>query len=163
MSEESTTASDARAGAAMLSLGAGIIHAFVIAEHFEESVLFGVFFACLAALQLAWAVALWRRPSRAVLLAGVAGNALVVAIWALSRTTGLPLGPEPWQAEAVGLADAVSTLFEVGIVLLGLVALRSRSALSFVPPVLARTLPAVTTGIAIGLTYLAAVGGGGHH
>ncbi len=47
--------------------------------------------------------------------------------------------------------------------MLALVALRSRSALSFVRPVLARTFPAVMAGAAIGLTYLAAVGGGGHH
>ena len=160
---QGTAASDAMAAAAMLSVGAAVIHALVVAEHFEESSLFGIFFVSAAVLQAAWAIALWRKPSRGLLVAGVIGNALVAAIWALSRTTGLPVGPEPWEAEPVGLADTVSTLFEAGIVVLAVVALRSRSALSFVRPVLARTLPAVTAGAAIGLTYLAAVAGGGHH
>jgi hypothetical protein len=34
-------------------------------------------------------------------------------VWFWSRTTGLPFGPEPGEAEAVGLADCAACLLEV--------------------------------------------------
>lgn len=46
------------------------------------------------------------------------GNATVVAVWAASRTTGLPIGPEPWMAESIGTLD----LLAVGLELLLVVA-----------------------------------------
>jgi|SRR5947209_20583595 len=52
------------------------------------------------------------------LAAGVVLCLGVVVVWALSRTTGLPIGPEPWQREPVGAADLIATADEVAIVLL---------------------------------------------
>jgi hypothetical protein len=159
---EVTRASDAMTSAALLSVGAGVIHAFVIADHFEEAASFGTFFVVLAVAQLGWAVALWRSPSRRLLVAAAIGSLLVAALWLVSRTVGLPVGPERWEAEPVGLADAVSTAFEILTTALAVVALRARAPLSFVRPVFARTLPAVTAGAVIGLTYLAAATGSHH-
>ena len=34
----------------------------------------------------------------------------------MSRTTGLPIGPDAGEAEAVGLADVVSTIYELAAV-----------------------------------------------
>ena len=55
-------------------------------------------------------------PSRRLLAAGVAGNASIVMTWALSRTTGLPFGPEAWTAEPATPLDVAATAFELGIV-----------------------------------------------
>lgn len=106
-----------RNGLATLSLGAAAIHFAVIAEHFDEYWLLGVFFVVTAWLQALWALAVVVRRERSLLLGGAFGNALIVFVWILSRTSGLPFGPEAGEAEAAGLADVVATAFESLIVL----------------------------------------------
>jgi hydrogenase/urease accessory protein HupE len=51
-------------------------------------------------------------------------------VWAISRTIGVPLGPQPWRPEAVGVADVLSTLDELAAVVLvaAVLALRARGA-----------------------------------
>ncbi|MGZ4105075.1 MAG: hypothetical protein ACXVP8_07410 [Actinomycetota bacterium] len=104
---------------APLSVGAGLIHAAVTALHFREYWLYGAFFVLSAAAQLGWAYLVARRSSRALLLTGVLGNAAIIALWLASRTIGLPIGPEPGAAEAVGWRDAFATVYEVGLVVAG--------------------------------------------
>jgi hypothetical protein len=96
-----------------LSAGAGAIHLSVAADHVYEYWLFGVFFAALGTAQVAWAIlAAIQGPSRRLLIAATC-NAAVVALWAASRTTGLPLGPNPGSPETIGVPDVTATLFEV--------------------------------------------------
>jgi hypothetical protein len=102
---------------ALGSAGAATIHAVVCPEHFREYVAFGAFFAVAAALQGAWAIVALLRPTRALLVVGAAGNAAVILVWAVSRTAGLPIGPEVWQPEAISVLDVIATLLEVGLVL----------------------------------------------
>lgn len=109
-----------RLALALSSAAAAVIHFAVTAEHFEEYVPFGVFFAALGAFQLIWAVVILLHPNRPVLALGVIVNALVVALWAVTRTTGIPIGPEAGEAEAVGSADLAATGLEALIVLGGL-------------------------------------------
>src|SRR6266571_4438604 len=90
------------------SAGAAAIHAAVIGEHVRESWLFGVFFVFVSALQAGWAVAFIVRPSRRLLRAAILGNALLLAVWLVSRTLGVPLGPDPGIAEPIGLLDALA-------------------------------------------------------
>jgi hypothetical protein len=100
---------------ALASLGSSAIHAAVCPSHFREATAFGVFFVVIAAAQAGWAIAIIVRPSRKLLVAGALGNAGVVAVWVLTRTVGLPLGPEIWRPEAITTADAVVTQLEVGL------------------------------------------------
>lgn len=109
---------------ALLTLGAAAIHAAVIGEHFRQYTLFGVFFVMVAALQVAWGALVVGRPSATVYVAGALGNALVVALWVIARSTGLPLGPELWSAEEITVIDAVATMYEVVAVVGALVLLR---------------------------------------
>lgn len=102
---------------ALLSTGAALLHFALLWEHFQEYVLFGVLFALTALLQLAWSALVLRRPSRPLLQAGALGNLGVAIVWLLSRTVGLPFGPEPWTPEPVGVADSLATAFEVLIVI----------------------------------------------
>jgi|GEM_PF-754702 len=101
------------AAIAATSLAAAGMHFAVIGEHFKEYAPFGVFFSLVAWLQALWAVGLVLSPSRWLLTAGLAGNLAVVGVWVVSRTTGLPLGPEPGAAEAASFIDVLSTVLEV--------------------------------------------------
>jgi len=115
-----------RWGLAMLSLGAAGIHFAVMSDHFNLTWYHGTFFAVTAWLQLAWAVAIVVKPSRRLLIAGIIGNLVIAEIWLVSRTIGIPFGPESGVAEAVSFSDVLSTILEVGIVLGSLALLKPR-------------------------------------
>ena len=83
------------AAALVCSAGAAAIHFAVLGEHFDESWLYGIFFAVVAWLQVAWALAALRQPSARLYWAGAAGNAAVIATWAVTRTLGVPLAHTP--------------------------------------------------------------------
>jgi hypothetical protein len=99
-----------------LTWASAAIHAVVVPEHLREWKPAGAFFIGVALLQLAWGALVYRRPTRRWLLAGVYGNAALVAIWLASRTIGIPIGPEAGHPEALGAHDALATLNEVSAV-----------------------------------------------
>jgi len=101
----------------LLSAGAASIHFVVISEHFKEWWGLGAFFATVGMAQLGWALLAVIVPSRRLIALGAIGNLIIVVIWAASRTSGLPFGPTPWQAEPIGFADLVATSLEAAIVL----------------------------------------------
>ena len=103
-----------------LSLGAGIIHFAFTGTHFDEAFLEGLFFAVVGWAQVTWAAAAIVRPTRRLLLLGVIGNTIVLAVWFVSRVWGVPTSVEPWTPEPVALADALSSGFEAAIVLIAL-------------------------------------------
>jgi hypothetical protein len=98
--------------AAACLLGTEGIHTAVIAEHFTEWWAEGVFFAALSVLEGALAAALLLAPTRRTCPAAVLASIATIALWAWSRTTGLPLGPDAGYPEPVGRADVVATLLE---------------------------------------------------
>jgi hypothetical protein len=101
---------------AALSLGAAAIHFAVVPEHLEEWWAFGVFFVALGALEALWAAAIVARPSRLVTGIGIGANVATVLLWAVSRTVGLPIGPEPWMPEGIGILDVAATALELMLV-----------------------------------------------
>ena len=103
-------------GVASLSVGAAAIHFAVMFEHFAEYTLYGVFFLVVAWAQMIWAgVVLWR-PSRLWLSLGIAGNALVLAVYVASRAVGLPVGPDAGHPEPFGGLDGVSAFLEFALI-----------------------------------------------
>ncbi|HEX2234957.1 MAG TPA: hypothetical protein VHK89_01645 [Actinomycetota bacterium] len=104
---------------AALTLGAAAVHALLIPASAREDALFGAAFVVFAAAQGAWGLSLLTRPSARVLRAAVWGNAAIAGIWLLSRTAGLPVGPEPWVPEAVAASDLVTAFFELAASVLG--------------------------------------------
>ena len=106
--------------AALLSLAAAGVHFAVAPEHFAEYWLFGWFFLALAWLQALWAVAITSRPSRGLLIAGLAGNVFIVVIWLWTRTVGVPFGPGAGETEAFGWPDGLSVILELGVAALAL-------------------------------------------
>jgi FtsP/CotA-like multicopper oxidase with cupredoxin domain len=103
--------------AALLLAGAGAVHLAVAPEHLQEYVPFGIFFAVVGLAQLTAGAVVLARPGRRLLVATAAAQALLVALWLASRTTGLPVGREPWSPERVGVADVVCILLEAVSVL----------------------------------------------
>jgi hypothetical protein len=93
--------------------GAAFIHFAVAPEHFREWWGFGVFFVLCGEAQLGWALLLRRRPWPLVAAVGLTGSLLLVALWLVSRTVGLPLGPDPGAPEAAGTADLVAVALEL--------------------------------------------------
>lgn len=100
---------------ALLSTGAAVIHFAVLGEHWREWWGYGLIFGVAAWLQLAWAAAVVARPSRKLVVAGAVGNLAIAAMWVMTRTSGVPLGPEAGEAESTTLIDAVATGFEVAL------------------------------------------------
>jgi hypothetical protein len=104
--------------AGFASLGAGIIHLAAVSEHVAHWWLHGVFFLVLGVVQIGWAVQAMEGGPLPVPREYAVLNAAVIGLWFVSRTTGLPWGPEPWQAEAVGTADLLCSALESVVVVL---------------------------------------------
>jgi hypothetical protein len=98
-----------------LAWAAGVMHAAASAEHLEEWPLAAAFFAGLMTAQLGLGAWLWARPRRRALVAAAAGSLAIVALWAVSRTVGLPFGPEAGHPEAVGVLDAMTVADELAL------------------------------------------------
>lgn len=115
-----------------MSAGAGVIHLALGPEHMREWVVLGSGFLASGVLQLTWGAALVRSESRRVLALGALGSALFVGIWVVSRTSGMPFGPEALQPEAVGVADLLCVVLE-SLVVFGAVVLLRRPAAGHAP------------------------------
>jgi hypothetical protein len=102
-------------------LGAGAVHLAVAPPHFGESTLLGAGFVASAWVQIALAGVVVVRPTRWVLLVTVFASLAFIAVWAVSRTAGLPLGGEAGQPEAVAFVDGVCIALEAITALLATV------------------------------------------
>ncbi len=101
-----------------LSLLAALSHLWAAAEHMREWWGYGAFFLASAVAQGAYASGLMRWPRRSLFLAGIGGNLVILALYVLTRTVGIPVfGPHAGEIEGVGFADLCATASEVGIVL----------------------------------------------
>ncbi|MGH3204587.1 MAG: hypothetical protein ACRDP5_21440 [Streptosporangiaceae bacterium] len=142
-------------GLAALSVGAAAIHFAVIFEHFAEYTLYGVFFLVISWSQVIWpAILLWR-PSRLWLWLGIAGNAIVIAVYVASRTVGLPFGPDLHNAESVGALDVVSCVLEF-VLIVGCAALLWRPSLADRPVARRGAIARVAALVAVPATVIAA-------
>ncbi len=62
----------------------------------------------------------WRVPA---LVGAVVVSAVPLLVWAVSRTTGLPFGPEAGEPEAIGVADVMACALELTTLLIAVVLL----------------------------------------
>ena len=121
----STRRDAARLSLALASAGAGAIHLALGPAHMAEWAVLGYGFYAAGVLQVAFGALLVRRER--LLRTGLLGSLLVIGVWLVSRTTGLPVGPERWQAEAVGRADLLCIGLEALVALGALVLVRGGS------------------------------------
>jgi hypothetical protein len=144
------------------SLLAASIHLQVAPEHFAQWWGYGAFFVAAAGAELAFVavLAFWPRP--AVLQVGIWGSLATILMYLVSRTAGVPLGPEAGVVERVDLLGLEATAAEAVLVVV-LVALLA-------PGARRRTLNGLCA-VGVGLWVAAAAGtltpapgaGQGHH
>jgi len=102
---------------AALSLGAGAIHFAMVPSHAGQSMVEGLGFALSGWFQVLFAGALLAKPSKLWLKLGIAANLLFVAVWAWSRTKGLPIGAHPNHAETISFIDGLTVGLEASLIL----------------------------------------------
>jgi hypothetical protein len=141
-------------------LGAASVHAAVVPEHLDEWPAAGGFFVLLTVAEAAAAVFVVTRRQGAVPIA-VAVSAVPLLLWLWSRTLGMPFGPEPWQREAVGLADLAACALELFTLVLAVALTPTRRSRERPPSpaALRMTLVAVLAVSAIGFGFGAALFG----
>lgn len=94
------------------SLGAAAIHFGFAPAHLQTNTVHGAFFLAVAWMQVAWAIAVARNPSRLTYRFGIVLNLGVIAVWLVSRTVGISGEVEPF-----GFPDTVAAGLEAFIVL----------------------------------------------
>ncbi|MGQ0534491.1 MAG: hypothetical protein ACT4PT_00255 [Methanobacteriota archaeon] len=128
--------------AGLLSLAASMIHAGVAPRHFSEWWGYGVFFVVASVAQgvyglvllalparPSWAGPTYERWKRRLFFAGIAGNLLVIGLYLLTRTAGVPLvGPASGTVEDVAAIDVVSKGVELALVTCLVLLLRTGAA-----------------------------------
>jgi hypothetical protein len=97
---------------AALLVGAGAVHLALAPSHFGESTVEGIGFVVAAWLQIALAIAVLLRPTRAVIFTIIAVSAASIGAWAVSRIWGLPFGEHADHAENVTVVDGLTVVME---------------------------------------------------
>ena len=121
----------ARIAAIAFVVAAGAIHTAQIRTHLSEWNVAGLFFIASAIAQVGLAIALargmnWRArdvrglvrsfstpPSRKLIIGVIATSLTLVGVWVISRSTGMPFGPDAGTAEPVNRPDSLATMFEL--------------------------------------------------
>lgn len=104
--------------ASALSLLSALIHLWATPEHFQTSWWgYGAFFVVTALAQGTFAIVLLRWRGELLCVAGILGNIAIVAMYVVTRTSGIPIGPEAAMIEDPGVLDMTSTVAEVGLVI----------------------------------------------
>lgn len=100
--------------AASFMLGAAAIHVAVVPEHLREYRPFGWFFLAVALFQGLLAAGLLGKPrSRPLVMTATVGNLALCALFLVSRTVGVPIGPSVARAEPWDTAGIICSLLEV--------------------------------------------------
>lgn len=133
-------------GAAWVSILAGAVHGYAGPEHFSAWWGYGLFFLAAALAQGIYGLLLlthgidlpgrrWDSVRRPVYLAGLLGTLAIMALWLVTRTIGIPAGPQKGVIEPIGWLDGVTKAAEVVVValLVWLLARPSRSKASVRP------------------------------
>ena len=120
---------------AALSFGAAAIHAVVTPEHFEEWWGYGGFFLVATLAQVIFGILMLvqtRRyakmadgertgangSTRFLCIAGILGNAVIIAMWLVTRTVGIPFfGPHAGEVEEIAGLDVASKVIETMLVM----------------------------------------------
>ena len=127
---------------ATLSAAAGVVHLVMVPSHMAEFAAEGVAFAVVGWLQLLVAFYLWTQPSRALLGFTALLNAAFIGAWAVSRTAGLPVGPNAGTAESASLVDLTAVGLEAALILLAVAVLLRPTLIDVsLPPGLAMAVP----------------------
>lgn len=128
--------------AAAGSVVAAAVHAILIGDHWRYWAPAGAFFLVCTGVQIIAAAAVLGRPTERVLLGVVTANVVVIAVYVVSRTAGIPGAPGiaahgsirsagvpiiPGTVERVGGQDLLALAAEVIVVMCAAVCLAGRA------------------------------------
>jgi hypothetical protein len=113
--------------AASLLVGSAVVHLVMVPGHAGEWLTEGIGFAVVGWLQLGLGVSIAMQQRSIMLWASIAVNVAAIAVWIVSRTSGLPVGPHAHHAETVMFIDGFTVAIEVVAVLLAAALLIRRS------------------------------------
>jgi len=113
--------------AASLSLVAAGIHLWATPAHLAAWWGYGAFFMAAATAQTAFVWALALHPGPRVLRAGIWGTVAVLVLYLVTRTAGVPFGPDTGMVEHVGALDAAAAIAQVALLIVLCAALRGRA------------------------------------
>jgi hypothetical protein len=100
--------------ATVLAVSLGLIHFLATPLYFEQWLGYGVFFFTAAVLEVMYSMALGvSPPGRVLLWLGIAGNGIILALWAWTRTVGIPFGPMAGEVLPLGLLDGLAQILVV--------------------------------------------------
>ena len=105
----------------------GLIHAYYVPDHLDEWIGYGVFFIVASACQLRFALFLVEAHHpicREILWAGILGNLAIIAMWVITRTIGVPIGPMAGEIVKIGVPDLTSITAELSVIVCLVVLLR---------------------------------------
>ena len=103
-----------RVTAAAALTGAAVVHATVVGEHLEQWAPAGLFFLILTMVEGGLGALVLLAWTRAVGWSVVVSGIGTVAVWTVSRTVGMPIGPADFRVpEAVGRPDIVCCILEL--------------------------------------------------
>src|SRR4051794_1595541 len=97
-----------------------VIHAAVVREHFSHWQAAGLSFALLTVAELTVAGVLLARRNRIGLVAAAVVAPAPLAVWLVSRTVGLPIGPAAGTSHGTRIPETMAVVLEVGTLLAAL-------------------------------------------
>jgi hypothetical protein len=113
--------------AIVLSAYAAFLHDLALPAHYLAWWGYGAYFIAATAAQAFYSGALLFWPTKSVLLAGIAGNCAMLALYAVTRGIGIPFfGPEAGQVEPFGAIDLLTAAAEAALVAILVHLLRAR-------------------------------------
>src|SRR3954468_14951411 len=142
MTIHTRTALRAVLGAA--AVGAGVIHLAFAPEHLREFLPLGIGFIAAGVLQILWGVGIVVRESRWLLRVGGLLSLAFIAVYLVSRSVGLPFGPEAFEPEPFAVADLLCCALEIPVVI-GALLLSSRPRALWRPLRLSMAVLAITS------------------
>jgi len=87
----------------------------------------------------------------------------IILLWILSRTSGVPVGPEPWTPEPVGQLDLFASMFEALAIYLSLLLVLGPAPLPRGPLRLSQGTRGLAVTVAFVVGWIVLLPGGGHH
>ena len=108
---------------AMLLAAAAIVHLGYAPHHLSDDWAHGWFFIVIGVAELGLAALLLSRPRRWVWAATIVLNVGIVATWTVSRTVGLPFGPQALRSEDASAPDITCVALELATIALSVAAL----------------------------------------
>jgi len=83
---------------------AGVLHLYVVREHWSHAPAHGLFFLIAGLLQIAWSIAFLRSNTETLRRLGFVGMVVLVLLWGVTRILPAPFGHGPEEVDLPGVA-----------------------------------------------------------